>query len=81
MKFKVLSKFRDIVTRKMIFPGDYIEIEDQDRCQKLLSNKLAEEVREEKVTKENIIKELIGKDIDHDPKAKKEVLIALLGGE
>lgn len=80
MRLKVKSSFRDKVTRKIYTPGEYFETEDQARIDKLVDAKLAE-VEEKKLTKDDICKLLDEQGIEYDPKAKKEELAAILGGE
>jgi len=80
MKLKVISSFRDKVTRKIILPGSTFETDDEERVNKLIDNKLAEEI-EEKMTKDDIIAKLKELNIDHDPKVKKDELLALLGDQ
>jgi len=82
MKFNVVSKFKEASSGKFYFPGETYETEDEEKIKKIIEKELAIEVEEKttsKLTKEEICELLKEKEIEFDPKTKKEELLTILG--
>lgn len=83
MKYKVIKRFRDKHTRKIILPGDTFVCDENERIKNLLERGLIEGEKKpsfDALTKKELKGLLEEKGIEYDAKANKSELIELLQG-
>ena len=82
---KVIGKFHDKYDLKKVYEvGDEFSSDDQDRINDLIDRGLIEGDKKPSIdllTKKEIIESLEEKGIEYSPRANKNGLIALLGGD
>ena len=81
--YTVIKLFKDKYTGQIYKPGDSFKSDEKDRIKDLINRGLIKKNTEQSydtLTKKEIIKLLKERNIEYDPKTKKEELIKLLEG-
>lgn len=82
--YTVIKLFKDKYTGQIYKPGDSFKSDEKDRIKDLINRGLIKKNTEQSydtLTKKEIIKLLRERNIEYNPKAKKEELIKLLEGD